>query len=118
MRKLRLVKFAFVAVIAAASAVALFPSPAGAMQNGDAITSAPPWAAYVTTVSKFFWTQTQESSCTGSVVAYQWVLTAAHCAVVDDKNGLPTSTAIDPSKFRVVLGRSNLSNTAQGAQYT
>jgi hypothetical protein len=44
----------------------LMPSPAAAIKNGQAITKAPGWAAYVTTVSRFLFTQTSETSCTGT----------------------------------------------------
>jgi V8-like Glu-specific endopeptidase len=90
-------------------------APAMAIYDGDAITKAPPWAAYVTTVSKFLLSQTEESSCTGSIVADGWVLTAAHC-VVEEKGG--RLTKLNVSKFRVVLGRSDLTNKTQGRQYT
>jgi secreted trypsin-like serine protease len=98
----------------AAVALSLVPvQRASAISQGTAITTAPPWAAYVTTVGNVLWQQTFESGCSGTIVAPGWVLTAAHC-VVDEK-----TAKMDPlSEFRVVLGRSNLTTTRQGGQWT
>jgi hypothetical protein len=102
----------------AASALSVVPiQRASAISQGGSIANAPAWAAYVTTVDKTLFLQDAETSCTGTIVAADWVLTAAHCVVVH-KNGVPTGTPDPLSKFRVVLGRSNLSKTYQGGQWT
>jgi alpha-tubulin suppressor-like RCC1 family protein len=109
---------ALAALAATALWLGLVASPATAIENGYEITTAPPWAAYVTTMSKFLWKQTRESSCTGTIVANDWVMTAAHCVVADDKDGNPTSNPLPLSRFEVVLGRSNLRKWWQGGQWT
>jgi hypothetical protein len=108
----------FATLMVWAVATLMVPSPAAAIKNGQTIKNAPAWAAYVTTVSRFLFTQTSETSCTGTIVADGWVLTAAHCVVAEDANGNPTSTPLPISKFEIVLGRSDLDKTWQGGQWT
>jgi hypothetical protein len=103
--------------VVALVALPLGAAPAGAIGQGTAISVAPPWAAYVTTVSKFLWTQTRESSCTGTIVGDGWILTAAHCVMKEDNKGRPTATLIDQSKFEIVLNRNDLTKTKQGGQW-
>lgn len=92
-------------------------SAAVAVSGGEVVTAAPPWVAYVTTTNRFLVTQNLESSCTGSIVGNQWVLTAAHCVVVSHNDRL-TSSPINASKLKIVLGRNDLSQTWTGAQWS
>ena len=108
----------FATLLVWAVAVLTVPSPAAAIKNGQSIKESPAWAAYVTTVSRFLFTQTSETTCTGTLVADGWVMTAAHCVVAEDANGHPTSTPLPISKFEIVLGRSDLGKTWQGGQWT
>jgi secreted trypsin-like serine protease len=108
----------FATLVVWAVAALIAASPVAAIKDGQAIKTAPAWAAYVTTVSRFLFTQTSETSCTGAIVADGWVVTAAHCVVSEDAHGHPTSTPLPISKFEVVLGRSDLSKTSQGGQWT
>jgi hypothetical protein len=111
-----------VATIALTTAIAttttgLIPLPALAIEQGTSITTAPPWAAYVTVVGKYV-RQILESYCTGTVVSDGWVLTAAHCVVQEDKSGAPTTTPLPGRAFAIVLGRSDLNKTNQGRQFS
>ncbi|HEX6700888.1 MAG TPA: trypsin-like serine protease [Gaiellaceae bacterium] len=112
------ISFAF--LLAIVMALSLWaPQNAFAIYDGDIIFAAPPWSAYVTSNQVIFghnigW----ETACSGSIVSSEWVLTAAHCVVTADKSGNSTSTLIDLSKIRVVLGRNDLRKTYQGGQWT
>ena len=66
-------------------------APASAVSNGVKMGTAPSWIAYVTTTSRILVFQKTESSCTGEVIAPQWILTAAHCVVTEDAEGEPVS---------------------------
>jgi hypothetical protein len=90
----------------------LSPPPSGAVENGDVVGAAPPWAAYVTTTNRFLFQQTFESSCSGTIIDNGWVLTAAHC--IYDDNGVLTKK----SKFKVVLGRDDLNASWRGGQWS
>jgi secreted trypsin-like serine protease len=107
------------AAVAAAGATAAVAAPSAlAIENGTSISTAPPWAAYITVVQKFLFLQASEPRCTGTIVANDWVLTAAHCVMQEDKYGNPTDTKLPTSAFEVVLGRSNLHYHWQGGQWT
>lgn len=111
---------ASVALAAAATgitAVAVAPSASG-IEQGTSVSAAPPWAAYITFVQKFLLFKVSEPHCTGTIVANDWVLTAAHCVMQEDKLGNPTDTLLPKSAFVVVLGRSNLNYHWEGGQWT
>ena len=101
----------------ATTTTGLIPVPALAVEQGTSITTAPPWAAYVTVVGKYG-VQVTEESCTGTIVSDGWVLTAAHCVVKHNKSGAETTTPLPGRAFAIVLGRSNLNKTHQGAQFS
>jgi len=85
----------------------LHSSPSGAMTNGWAQSSAPPWAAEITTnIAGIF----HEADCSGAVVGDGWVLTAAHCAF--DSKG----KQLLPRNFKVYVGGTSISDS-RGAQY-
>ncbi|MEY2425286.1 MAG: hypothetical protein QOI61_858, partial [Actinomycetota bacterium] len=111
---------ALAAVVAAAGLVQIVGVPnVAAIENGDTISTAPPWAAFVTTIIGAGPYHLRESTCTGTIVSTAWVLTAAHCVVEHDANGNPTSTPLPKTKLRVVLGRDNQSKaTSTGAEWT
>ena len=100
----------------ATTTTGLIPVPALAVEQGTSITTAPPWAAYVTVVGKYG-VQVTEESCTGTIVSdWGWAPTAAHCVVKHNKSGAETTTPLPGRAFAIVLGRSNLNKTHQGAQ--
>jgi Trypsin len=117
MRALRAVVALATAAGAAWSAAGIIAPPAFAIANGTSITTAPAWAAYITIVNKFLFFQSPQQRCTGTIVASDWILTAAHC-VVQEKNGKLTTSQLPKSAFEVVLNRSNLTSHWQGGQWT
>lgn len=99
MKRLRFTSLLLAALAAATFLVAAGSAtqPASAIIGGQAAANGQfPFMAAITDNSGFAY-------CGGTVIASQWVLTAAHC-MVDEK----------PSGVRVITGRTNLSDTSTG----
>jgi trypsin len=97
------------------------PATALAISSGTQVTPTPPWTAFVNTATGGAFLGFQlgsESSCSGTIIAQDWVMTAGHCVVRDDSRGNPTGTLLPISGIRVVLGRTDLTNIFQGGQWT
>ena len=95
LRHLLATTVAAVAVTASVGAL----TPAGAIVGGSAAPEgAYPFMAAIVDGDDF-------QFCGGSVIAANWVLTAAHC-VVDEQ--------FNPPSLYVITGRTNLGNTSQG----
>jgi hypothetical protein len=112
-RKLLTIALTTFTLTATLSAIA--PS-ASAVENGTAVAQAPPWSAYVVTgVHRKYLglEQAADYSCTGTIIADDWVLTAAHCVYNEQ-----LTSQLPLSSLRVILGRSDLSQTLTGGQWT
>jgi len=114
MRRSRRIQLLILVIVGSFFAI---PGSASGVTNGIKISKAPPWAAYITTVSHQYFTQVGETSCTGAIVAPNWILTAAHCVTTETYAG--KQRLISPGKFEVVIGRNQLSKTVlSGAQWS
>lgn len=97
------------------SLVLLPAGSANAVSSGSAVTTAPPWVALVTQNTTILGHNVAVTSeCTGTLIAVDWVVTAAHC-LYDEK----TDKVVPQSKIRVVLKRNEISpDDGSGRQYS
>ncbi len=82
------------------AALALTPATAHAVVGGtDVEEGRYPFVAYVDISG--------QASCTGSLIAPGWVLTAGHCAAVTGALGVPLPATLPPSAYSVTVGTVN-----------
>jgi secreted trypsin-like serine protease len=77
--------------------LAALPGPASAIVGGTAAPAGAYPAVANVTISGAF-------SCTGTLIAPDWVLTAGHCSSLTGTLGIATPLASPPSSFEVVVG--------------
>jgi hypothetical protein len=92
----------------------IFTISASAVQDGTTLTMAPPWTALVTQNATILGHNYESTSeCSGTLIATDWVLTAAHCLY--NESGVEVAT----STLRVVLERNEINpDDGSGIQYT
>jgi hypothetical protein len=84
------------------------PPTANAIEGGEVLGAALPWTASIQRREFGIW----GSKCTASLVAPRFVLTAAHCVMVNEFS----ARLANEKDFKIVLGRANLDNQSEGLE--
>ncbi len=89
------------AVMSVAASGLLADGSARAIDGGDPVNVVPTWAARI----DYQGADGTVSTCTGALVAEQWVLTAARCTADSSTQAIPVlDVPRDPTGFRLVIG--------------
>src|SRR5258708_8016502 len=110
-RRIRL--FALLAVVVALAVTLAAPGSAGAASRPRVVGGSPagatdwPWSAYLEFGGM--------TACGGTLIAPDWVLTAAHCVLLNEQLGLATWP---PSLVQVTLGHAHLTHSAADSPVT